>query len=205
MSLFHEKTGHLPAVSQFLHILKFSLTNTLATRIVIIVKRHTRPIGATMFANYLATTSTDYFCACFIDCHRVYMSIVPVADMGAYLKLGRKSSSHGGGAVLRYKPDTTQKLDMRNAYGAVCIATESELTATRDMLRDMAANGEIVDAYTGKTVKPTALNNGHACEYLICKRWDIEWEFDNAPHTVKGDIVVNGENYQVKFTNATVA
>lgn len=158
-----------------------------------------------MFTAYANATATDFFAACFTDCHRVYMSIVPVADMGAYLKVGRKSSSHGGGTVLRYKPDTTQKLDMRNRYGAVCIATETELTATRDMLRDMAANGEIVDAYTGRTVKPSAINNGHACEYIIAARWGVEWEFDNAPHTVKGDLTVDGVEYQVKFTNATLA
>lgn len=154
---------------------------------------------------YLPTTATDYFCACFMDCHRVYMSIIPAANMGAYLKIGRKSSSHGGGVVLRYKPDTTQKLDMRNTYGAQYIATEDELVATCAMLRDMAANGEIVNANTGKAVKPSALNNGHACEYIIAARWGLDWEFDNSSHKVKGDLTVDGVEYQVKFTNATVA
>lgn len=159
----------------------------------------------TYATTYATTTATDFFAACFADNHNIYMSVVPVADMGAYLKMGRKSSSHGGGVVLRYKPDTTQKMDMRNRYGAVRIATESELTATRDMLREMAANGEIVDALTGKTVKPSAINNGHACEYILAERWGIDWEFDNASHKVKGDLTVDGVEYQVKFTNATLA
>jgi len=161
-----------------------------------------------MFHEYRMNDATNYFCAGYPeranDNARVFVSIIPADEMGAYLTLGKKSSSHGGGAVIRYQPTTSQKVDMQNRFGAFAVCTVAELKAKTAELKESARNGEIVSATTGKQVKAGALGNGHALEWYICQRWGIEWEFDNASHTICGDITKDGVEYQVKYINASL-
>ena len=164
----------------------------------------------TYATTYLPTTATDYFAACFTDrtnpraTDSVYMAIIPAAEMGNYLTTDRKSSSHGGGEVLRFKPNTTYKVDMRNRYDVVRIATYGEVCDRLDDLKALAANGKLYSATNGKPVKAGALNKGHAIESIICDRWHLTWEFDNASHTECGDITKDGIEYQVKFQGASL-
>lgn len=152
---------------------------------------------ATMFANYRMNDATDVFAVAYTDVckpaasHPVRVSLIPADDMGAYLTVSRKSSSHGGGLVLRFRPTNTYKLDMRNHYGAVTICTYGELVET---LENMRAASD----------KPRKLNLGHAVEYILCKRWGLEWELDDTSHTVKGDITLDGVEYQVKWQGASL-
>ena len=141
--------------------------------------------------------ATDVFAVAYTDAskpannHPVRVSLIPADDMGAYLTTSRKSSSHGGGLVLRFRPTNTYKVDMRNRYGAVTICTYGELVET---LENMRAASD----------KPRKLNLGHAVEYILCERWGVEWELDDTSHTVKGDITLDGVEYQVKWQGASL-
>lgn len=156
-----------------------------------------------LFTTYRMNDATDVFAVAYTDMRKpadsypVRVSLIPADDMGAYLTTSRKSSSHGGGLVLRFRPTNTYKVDMRNRYGAVTVCTYGELVETRDMLRDMAANGEIA-------CKPSKLNMGHAVEYILCERWGLDWDLDDTSHAVKGDISLDGVEYQVKYQGASL-
>lgn len=152
----------------------------------------------TMYANeYLPVTATDVFAVAYTDVckpaasHPVRVSLIPADDMGDYLTTSRKSSSHGGGLALRFRPTVTYKVDMRNRYGAVTICTYGELVETLENMRAVAH-------------KPRKLNLGHAVEFVLCKRWGLEWELDDTSHTVKGDITLDGVEYQVKWQGASL-
>lgn len=152
---------------------------------------------ATLFDKYRANDATDMFAVAYTDMrkpadtHPVRVSIIPADEMGAYLTTSRKSSSHGGGQVLRFRPTNTYKVDMRNRYGAVTVCTYGELVETLENMRAVAD-------------KPRKLNLGHAVEYVLCKRWGLEWELDDTSHTVKGDISLDGVEYQVKWQGASL-
>lgn len=150
-----------------------------------------------LFAAYRINDATDVFAVAYTDVykpatsHSVRVSLIPADDMGVYLTTSRKSSSHGGGLVLRFRPTNTYKVDMRNRYGAVTICTYGELVETLENMRAVAD-------------KPRKLNLGHAVEYVLCKRWGLEWELDDTSHTVKGDITLDGVEYQVKWQGASL-
>lgn len=150
-----------------------------------------------LFTTYRMNDATDVFAVAYTDVnkpadgHPVRVSLIPADEMGAYLTTSRKSSSHGGGTVLRFRPTVTYKVDMRNRYGAVTICTYGELVETLNAMRAVAH-------------KPRKLNLGHAVEYILCKRWGLEWELDDTPHTVKGDITLDGVEYQVKWQGASL-
>lgn len=148
------------------------------------------------FSQYRSNDATDVFAAAYTigtphPVDKVLVSFVPADDMGDYLTLSRKSSSHGGGEVLRFRPSNTYKVDMRNRYGAIVLCTYGELCTTLDNMR-------------AATDKPRKLNLGHAVEYKLCERWGLTWEFDNASHAVKGDITLDGVEYQVKWQGASL-
>lgn len=150
-----------------------------------------------LFTAYRTNDATDVFAVAYTDVckpadsHPVRVSLIPADDMGAYLTMDRKSSSHGGGLVLRFRPTTTYKADMRNRYGAVTICTYGELVETLENMRAVAH-------------KPRKLNLGHAVEYVLCKRWGVKWELDDTSHKVKGDITLDGVEYQVKWQGASL-
>ncbi len=152
---------------------------------------------ADLFAAYRKTDATDLFAAAYADKNKphdtdpVYVSFIPADEMGAYLSVSRKSSSHGGGAVLRFRPSVTHKVDMRNRYGAITLCKYSDLVETLAAMRATAD-------------KPRKLNLGHAVEFKLCERWGITWEFDNSSHKVKGDITLDGVEYQAKWQSASL-
>ena len=151
-----------------------------------------------LFNDYARDTATTFFALAYTEKTKpapnapVFVSIVPVMDTVNYLITDRKSSSHGGGEVLRFKPTVTQKVDMYARFGRFELATFEQVENTLAMLR------------TTVSVNPKAVNRGHAIEWLLCERWGIEWAFDNASHKTQGDITANGEEYQVKFQGASL-
>ena len=163
-----------------------------------------------LFADYAHDTATTHFALAYTEKNKptndapVYVSVIPTDETVNYLITDKKSSSHGGGDVLRFKPTVTQKFDMYSRFGRFELASFERVCSVLDMLKMQATNGELVSAETGKTVKPAALNRGHAIEWLLCERWDIEWSFDNASHKLQGDITCNGNEYQVKFQGASL-
>lgn len=150
-----------------------------------------------LFIAYRMNDATDMFAVAYTDMrkpannHPVRVSLIPADDMGAYLTTSRKSSSHGGGLVLRFRPTNTYKVDMRNRYGAVTICTYGELVETLKNMRAVAH-------------KPRKLNLGHAVEFVLCERWGLKWELDDTNHMVKGDITLDGVEYQVKWQGASL-
>lgn len=163
-----------------------------------------------MFNEYKSETATTFFALAYTEKSKptnnapVFVSLVPTDDTVNYLITDHKSSSHGGGEVLRFKPTVTQKVDMHARFGRFELATFERVCAVLEMLKAQAASGELVSAETGKNVNPRAINRGHAIEWLLCERWGLAWDFDNASHKTQGDITANGEEYQVKFQGASL-
>ena len=161
-----------------------------------------------MFKEYRTNDATDFFLlgapVVNNDNAAVRVAVVPADDGADFMTIGHKSSSHGGGNVIRYQPTVSQKYDMWARFGWFEVCTVGELKAKTAELKALAREGQIISATTGKQVKAGALGNGHALEWYICKRWGIEWEFDNASHTVCGDISKDGIEYQVKYVNASL-
>lgn len=155
------------------------------------------PTVTRLFAAYRADDATDLFVAAYTDktepreSDLVYISLIPADEMGAYLSVSYKSSSHGGGDVLRFRPSVTHKMDMRNRYGAITLCKYGDLVETLAAMR-------------ATTDKPRKLNHGHAVEFKLCERWGLTWKFDNSSHKVKGDISLDGVEYQVKWQNASL-
>ncbi len=155
------------------------------------------PTVTRLFAAYRADDATDLFVAAYTDktepreSDPVYISLIPADEMGAYLSVSYKSSSHGGGDVLRFRPSVTHKMDMRNRYGAITLCKYGDLVKTLAAMR-------------ATTDKPRKLNRGHAVEFKLCERWGLTWRFDNSSHKVKGDISLDGVQYQVKWQNASL-
>lgn len=151
-----------------------------------------------LYNDYAKDTATTYFVFAYTEKSKpmpdmpVYFSIVPTNEAAAYLTVDHKSTSRGKGIVLRFKPTKTQKFDMYSVYGRIELTTFAEVNKTLEMLRKTVQ------------VNSKAINRGHAIEYLLCKRWGIEWQFDNASHKVRGDITINGEELQVKFQCASL-
>lgn len=151
-----------------------------------------------LFNDYARETATTFFALAYTEKSKptqdapVFVSIVPTAETVNYLVTDKKSSSHGGGEVLRFKPTVTQKVDMRARFGRFELATFERVENTLTMLRETV------------NVNPRAINRGHAIEWLLCERWGVEWAFDNASHKTQGDITTNGEEYQVKFQGASL-
>ena len=89
-----------------------------------------------LFNDYARETATTFFALAYTEKSKptqdapVFVSIVPTAETVNYLVTDRKSSSHGGGEVLRFKPTVTQKVDMRARFGRFELATFDVVSTT---------------------------------------------------------------------------
>ena len=90
-------------------------------------------------------------------------------------------ASRGAGYALRFKPTTEQKY-MLMANGAEVLCSEKQF------------NELVVDS---------KYNRGEIFEKLVTEYAGQEWEKDNIPFTMAGDIEWNGIPYQIKFEKAT--
>ena len=144
-------------------------------------------------ANYQAITATTHFIFVYPEKStkqdaRVFYSVVPVADIAPYFTARRPS----GSTVQRprFVASTTNKHSLEARYGREYLCMTSELDTYLAQCRDMA------------DCKPSKLNRGHACELALCEQvFGVEWEHIDLdkPHTVAGDISINGYEYQVKY------
>lgn len=96
------------------------------------------------------------------------------------LKLDK--ASRGAGMSLRFKPNTGNKLDL------IANGTVIELCSA-EMFKSLVAESKY--------------NKGEIFEKLITEYFGQEWEKDNICFTEKGDINVDGTEYQIKFEGAT--
>ena len=90
-------------------------------------------------------------------------------------------ASRGAGYALRFKPNTDQKY-MLLANGATALCSEE---------------------YFNTLVCESKYNRGEIFEKLVTEYAGQEWEKDNIPFTMAGDIEWNGVAYQIKFEKAT--
>ena len=98
-------------------------------------------------------------------------------ELSRFFKLDRASSKRGGFAKIRIKLTSKDRAEL--SLTAELIGAESLLTA---------------DAKH---------NKGENFERELTERWTAEtWVKDSVPFNVAGDIVVNGENVQVKLDGA---
>ena len=98
-------------------------------------------------------------------------------ELSRYFKLDRASSKRGGFAKIRIKLTATDR---------ATLSATAELIGSADLL--------IADAKH---------NKGENFERELTERWTAEtWVKDSIPFNVAGDIVVNGENVQVKLDGA---
>ena len=99
--------------------------------------------------------------------------------LARYMKIDRASEARGGFAKLRIKLTRTQKAELLRM--ATQCGTVEDLTK--------------MDKY----------NKGENFERIITELLTGEkWVKDSVPFNVAGDIVVNGENIQIKFDGAEI-
>ena len=101
--------------------------------------------------------------------------------------LDKASSKNGGGYSLRYRPTAKQKAEIVEKAETKLVITEPEFM-------------EIVEGLGYK--RP---NKGEGFEKMIVEKSKQEWKKDVAPFTERGDVVIDGIDYQVKFEKATFA
>ena len=92
-------------------------------------------------------------------------------------------ASRGQGYSLRFKPDKAQKALLLSQDDARAICSEQ-------MFDDMVAESKY--------------NAGEIFEKIITEQmFGQEWEKDNVPYTMVGDVSADGYDFQIKFEKAT--
>ena len=130
-----------------------------------------------MMTAYEALTASHVYALGFVHGGLLYAQKLSFAELSEFFKLDRASSKRGGFLKIRIK--------LTSADRAKLSAT-AELIGTADLLE-----------------KDTAHNKGENFERELTERWTSEtWVKDSIPFNVAGDIVVNGENVQVKLDGA---
>ena len=112
---------------------------------------------------------------------RVYATICNADLTASVVKLDR--ASRGAGLSLRFKPNTTDKLDLFGSAEKVFEVCSAE------MFKALVAESKY--------------NKGEIFEMLITEHFGQTWVKDNVPFTECGDINVDGIEYQIKFEGAT--
>lgn len=142
---------------------------------------------------YVNETATTHFVFVYRergnnDNTRVFASVVPVAEIEPFFRLEKTSGSHGNNLKPRFRATTSIKHQLENVYGRIYLGTLNELNNAVETVRNMVS------------CKPSKINRGHGAEYLLCKLWNAEFHTElDTPHTVSGDISLNGYEYQVKY------
>lgn len=90
-------------------------------------------------------------------------------------------ASRGAGYALRFKPNMSQKL-------VLMAENATPLCSTK---------------FFDELVASTKYNRGEIAEKLVTEYAGQEWEKDNVPFTMAGDIEWNGVAYQIKYEKAT--
>ena len=130
-----------------------------------------------MLTAYNARSASHVYALGFVYGGNLYAQKLSFAELTAFAKLDRASSKRGGFAKIRIKLTASDRAEL--SLTAELIGAESLLTA---------------DAKH---------NKGENFERELTERWTAEtWVKDSVPFNVAGDIVVNGENVQVKLDGA---
>ena len=130
-----------------------------------------------MMTEYSARSASHVYALGFVANGNLYAKTMNFSELSHFFKLDRASSKRGGFAKIRIKLTSKDR---------------AELTETAELI-----------GAESLLVKDSAHNKGENFERELTERWTAEtWVKDSVPFNVAGDIVVNGENMQVKLDGA---
>lgn len=126
---------------------------------------------------YCARSASHKYALGFVYGGYLYVITLSFAELSRFFKLDRASSKRGGFRKIRIKLTSADRAEL-------------------------SAKAEKLGAESLLTLDP-AHNKGENFERELTERWTGEtWVKDSVPFNVAGDIVVNGENIQVKLDGA---
>jgi hypothetical protein len=128
---------------------------------------------------YNALSASHLYILGFMVQNVLYYTMMDFEKLAGFMKMDRMSTAKGGWAKLRIKLTTAQKAELLKI--ATRCGTVEDLTA--------------MEKY----------NKGENFERIITELLTGErWVKDSVPFNVAGDIVLNGENVQIKFDGAEI-
>jgi hypothetical protein len=128
---------------------------------------------------YNALSASHLYILGFMVQNVLYYTMMDFEKLAGFMKMDRMSTAKGGWAKLRIKLTTAQKAELLKI--ATRCGTVEDLTA--------------MEKY----------NKGENFERIITELLTGErWVKDSVPFNVAGDIVLNGENIQIKFDGAEI-
>ena len=126
---------------------------------------------------YCSRSASHKYALGFVFGGCLYVITLSFAELSRYFKLDRASSKRGGFRKIRIKLTSADRAEL-------------------------SAKAEKLGAESLLTLDPKH-NKGENFERELTERWTGEtWVKDSVPFNVAGDIVVNGENVQVKLDGA---
>lgn len=130
-----------------------------------------------MLNAYERMSASHVYALGFAHAGNLYAVKLSFAELTAFAKLDRASSKRGGFAKIRIKLTSADRAEL---------SLTAELIGAESLL-----------------VKDNAHNKGENFERELTERWTAEaWVKDSVPFNVAGDLVLNGENVQVKLDGA---
>ena len=130
-----------------------------------------------MMTAYESLSASHVYALGFVHAHDLYVAKLSFEELSRYFKLDRASQSHGGMLKIRIRMSSADRAEL-------------SLTA------------ELLGAETLLTLDARH-NKGENLERELTERWTAEtWVKDSVPFNVAGDLVLNGENVQVKLDGA---
>lgn len=128
---------------------------------------------------YNALSASHLYILGFMVQNVLYYTMMDFEKLAGFMKMDRMSTAKGGWAKLRIKLTTAQKAELLKI--ATRCGTVEDLTAMEKYNRGENFERIITELLTGE-----------------------RWVKDSVPFNVAGDIVLNGENVQIKFDGAEI-
>lgn len=128
---------------------------------------------------YNALSASHLYILGFMVQNVLYYTMMDFEKLAGFMKMDRMSTAKGGWAKLRIKLTTAQKAELLKI--ATRCGTVEDLTAMEKYNKGENFERIITELLTGQ-----------------------RWVKDSVPFNVAGDIVLNGENVQIKFDGAEI-
>lgn len=128
---------------------------------------------------YNALSASHLYILGFMVQNVLYYTMMDFEKFAGFMKMDRMSTAKGGWAKLRIKLTTAQKAELLKI--ATRCGTVEDLTAMEKYNRGENFERIITELLTGE-----------------------RWVKDSVPFNVAGDIILNGENVQIKFDGAEI-
>lgn len=134
-----------------------------------------------IFKSYESRTSTENIVLGFESRGDIYQVVMTLKEMREYLIVDSQSASKK--LILRVRPSASQKFELVKR-GATWLMTKEDF--------------DIKQALMIADLKKT-VTRGHVFECLLTESVGEVWAMDCVGHTIQGDLVMNGIDYQIKF------